>query len=90
MRIPKWSYYIITSHEGFEKAFGKKATKNRKLYNGGIECHYYQYLWRERWKKQESNQLLKFCVEVILQVLKLTDNKIKQLREIGDLSGAEY
>ena len=32
MRIPKWSYYVITSHKGFEKAFGKKATKNRKLY----------------------------------------------------------
>ena len=43
MRLPKWSYYIITSYEEFEKAFGKKATKNRKLYNGGIECRYYQY-----------------------------------------------
>ncbi|MGL5050189.1 MAG: THUMP domain-containing class I SAM-dependent RNA methyltransferase [Fusobacteriaceae bacterium] len=43
MRYPKWSYYIITSFETFEKAFGRKATKNRKLYNGGIKCHYYQY-----------------------------------------------
>ena len=43
MRFPKWSYYIITSYENFEKAFGKKSTKNRKLYNGGIKCHYYQY-----------------------------------------------
>ncbi|MGL5189322.1 MAG: THUMP domain-containing class I SAM-dependent RNA methyltransferase, partial [Cetobacterium sp.] len=43
MRFPKWSYYIITSYENFEKVFGKKATKNRKLYNGGIKCHYYQY-----------------------------------------------
>ena len=43
MRYPKWSYYIITSFENFEKAFDKKATKNRKLYNGGIKCHYYQY-----------------------------------------------
>jgi hypothetical protein len=40
-------------------------------------------------EKTTDNHLLKFCVEVILQVLKLTDNKIKQLREIGDLSGAE-
>ena len=39
-------------------------------------------------EKTTDNHLLKFCVEVILQVLKLTDNKIKQLREIGDLSGA--
>ncbi|MFR4520410.1 MAG: class I SAM-dependent RNA methyltransferase, partial [Fusobacterium sp.] len=34
---------IITSYPEFEKYFDKKATKNRKLYNGGIECHYYQY-----------------------------------------------
>ena len=40
-------------------------------------------------EKITDNHLLKFCIEVILQVLKLTDNKIKQLREIGDLSGAE-
>ncbi len=38
-----WSYYIITSHKGFEKLFGKEATKRRKLYNGNIETQYYQY-----------------------------------------------
>jgi len=43
MRLSKWSYYIITSYENFEGAFEKKATKNRKLYNGGIKCHFYQY-----------------------------------------------
>ena len=31
-------------------------------------------------EKTTDNHLLKFCIEVILQVLKLTDNKIKQLR----------
>lgn len=41
--LSRWSYYIITSYEDFEKAFGEKATKNRKLYNGGIKCYYYQY-----------------------------------------------
>jgi len=43
MRFPKWSYYVITSYEQFERAFEKKATKNRKLYNGGIKCYLYQY-----------------------------------------------
>lgn len=43
MRFPKWSYYLITSYEKFEDAFGKNATKNRKLYNGGIKCYFYQY-----------------------------------------------
>lgn len=38
-----WSFNMITAHEGFEKAFGKKATKNRKLFNGKIKCYYYQY-----------------------------------------------
>lgn len=39
----KWSYYIITSYENFENSFKAKATKNRKLYNGGIKCYFYQY-----------------------------------------------
>ncbi|SHK01191.1 THUMP domain-containing class I SAM-dependent RNA methyltransferase [Paramaledivibacter caminithermalis] len=41
--LDTWSYYILTSHEGFQEAFGKKANKNRKLYNGRIKCYYYQY-----------------------------------------------
>ena len=43
MRFSKWSYYVITSYEQFERAFEKRSTKNRKLYNGGIKCHLYQY-----------------------------------------------
>lgn len=42
-RLDTWSWYVITAHEGFEAAFGKKATKNRKLYNGKIKCYFYQY-----------------------------------------------
>jgi putative N6-adenine-specific DNA methylase len=38
-----WSVYIITSFKEFEKAYGKKATKKRKLFNGFIETDYYQY-----------------------------------------------
>ena len=39
----KWSYYILTANENFQSLFGQRATKNRKLYNGGIKCHFYQY-----------------------------------------------
>lgn len=46
--LSKWSYYVITSFENFEKVFGKKANKNRKLYNGGIKCYYYQYYGEDR------------------------------------------
>ncbi|MDO4690563.1 MAG: class I SAM-dependent RNA methyltransferase [Fusobacterium sp.] len=42
-KLSKWSYYIITSYENFEDSFGIKSTKNRKLYNGGIKCYFYQY-----------------------------------------------
>lgn len=38
-----WSQFILTSHLRFEKWFGKPADKKRKLYNGRIECHLYQY-----------------------------------------------
>lgn len=38
-----WSFYILTSHPDFERLFGKRASKRRKLYNGGIECQFYQY-----------------------------------------------
>lgn len=42
-KLDTWSYYIITSLEKFEDVFGKKSTKNRKLYNGRIKCYLYQY-----------------------------------------------
>ena len=40
---PTWSYYMLTSDENFEKCFGKKADKKRKIYNGMMKCDYYQY-----------------------------------------------
>lgn len=38
-----WSIYVLTAHKQFEKLFGKRATKRRKLFNGFIETQYYQY-----------------------------------------------
>ncbi|HBN85422.1 MAG TPA: RNA methyltransferase [Clostridiales bacterium] len=42
-QFPTWSKYILTAYKGFEKFYGKKADKRRKLYNGMINCTYYQY-----------------------------------------------
>lgn len=42
-RFPSWSVYVITSNEDFEKLYGKKASKKRKLYNGNIKTDYYQF-----------------------------------------------
>ena len=43
-RLEDWCIYILTSVEDFERIFGKKADKTRKLYNGKLECRYYTYL----------------------------------------------
>lgn len=43
-QLPTWSKFIITSYPEFERAFGAKADKKRKLYNGRIQTNYYQYL----------------------------------------------
>ena len=39
---PTWSFYVITSFEDFEKCFGRRADKKRKLYNGMLKCNLYQ------------------------------------------------
>lgn len=42
-QLDDWSIFVITPYKDFQKLFGKKADKNRKLYNGRIQCYYYQY-----------------------------------------------
>lgn len=41
--LDSWSFYILTSNTDFPKLFDRKPNKNRKLYNGRIQCYYYQY-----------------------------------------------
>ncbi|EQB36151.1 MULTISPECIES: THUMP domain-containing class I SAM-dependent RNA methyltransferase [Virgibacillus] len=42
-----WSVYILTAFEQFEKEYGQKATKKRKLFNGFIRTDYYQYFGKK-------------------------------------------
>jgi putative N6-adenine-specific DNA methylase len=42
-RLDTWSFYILSADTHFERCFGRKAEKNRKLFNGGLLCYYYQY-----------------------------------------------
>lgn len=42
--LDDWSMYILSGCESFEQYLGKKADKNRKLYNAQIECRLYTYL----------------------------------------------
>lgn len=44
---PSWSVYILTADEQFESAYGKQATKKRKLFNGFIRTDYYQYFGKK-------------------------------------------
>ena len=42
-RLATWSEYVITSYEQAEKYIGRKADKNRKIYNGMLKTYYYQF-----------------------------------------------
>ena len=43
-RLESWSAYIITSYEDAERYIGRKADKNRKIYNGMLKTYFYQFL----------------------------------------------
>ena len=42
-RLNAWSAYVLTSHKEFERLYGKGSDRRRKLFNGRIECTYYQF-----------------------------------------------
>ena len=41
--LDTWSFYLITSYEDAERYIGKKADKNRKIYNGMMKTYFYQF-----------------------------------------------
>lgn len=43
-RLEDWSAYMITSYDEAERYFGRKADKNRKIYNGMIKTYFYQFM----------------------------------------------
>lgn len=43
-RLDAWSMFMITSYEDTEKYVGRKADKNRKIYNGMLKTYFYQFL----------------------------------------------
>ena len=54
-RLDSWSEYVITSYEQAEKYIGKKADKNRKIYNGMIKTYYYQFIGPRPPKKKSGD-----------------------------------
>lgn len=43
-KLDSWSYFIISGYENAEKDIGRKADKNRKIYNGMMKTYFYSYL----------------------------------------------
>lgn len=50
-RLTDWSMYIITSYNDAEKYIGRKADRNRKVYNGMIQARYYSFMGKKPPKK---------------------------------------
>ncbi len=42
-RLDSWSVYLITGYEEAERYIGRKAARNRKIYNGMLKTYFYQY-----------------------------------------------
>ena len=42
--LDSWSMFLITSYKDAEKYIGRKADKNRKIYNGMIKSYFYQFM----------------------------------------------
>ena len=51
-RLDSWSRFLITSYTDTEKYIGRKADKNRKIYNGMLKTYFYQFLGPKPPKKR--------------------------------------
>ena len=51
-RLDSWSMFLITSYTDTEKYIGRKADKNRKIYNGMFKTYFYQFLGPKPPKKR--------------------------------------
>ena len=50
--LDSWSLYMITSYEDAEKYIGRKADRNRKIYNGMLKTYFYQFMGPRPPKRQ--------------------------------------
>ncbi len=51
--LDSWSMYLITAYEDAERDIGRKADKNRKIYNGMMKTYYYQFMGPKPPKKSK-------------------------------------
>lgn len=55
-RLDRWSMYVITSYENAEKDIGRKADRNRKIYNGMLKTYFYQFQGPKPVRRRTENQ----------------------------------
>lgn len=55
-RLDDWSFYVLTGYEDAEKYLGRKAQKNRKIYNGMMKTYYYQFPGKRPPKKRTETK----------------------------------
>ncbi|NLI92984.1 MAG: class I SAM-dependent RNA methyltransferase [Peptococcaceae bacterium] len=55
-QLGDWSLHMLTTHPKPEKFIERRWDKSRKLYNGRIECHYYQFFGPKPPKKEQISQ----------------------------------
>lgn len=56
-QLDAWSMYLITAYENAQQDIGRKADKNRKIYNGMMKTYYYQYLGPKPPARQPKRQV---------------------------------
>ena len=54
--LQDWSLYLITAFPDAEKCIGRKADKNRKIYNGMMKTYFYQFLGKKPPKREKRQE----------------------------------
>lgn len=55
-RLDTWSKYLITGYEDAERYLGRKADRNRKIYNGMLKTYFYQYIGPKPPKRRQTGE----------------------------------
>nr|WP_288826093.1 class I SAM-dependent RNA methyltransferase [uncultured Clostridium sp.] len=57
--LDAWSLYMITAYEDAERYIGRKADKNRKIYNGMMKTYFYQFMGPKPPKRKAGDEFEK-------------------------------
>ena len=75
--LDSWSAFIITAYDGVERDMGRRADKNRKIYNGMMKTHFYQFMGSKPPRRQERQPA---CERIVFATG--NENKMKEVRKL--------